>query len=207
MGTSRSITKWSWWGALMVVFDATMMLLVLWPDAPAPLDPLTNAQVDKHKERIDFLFQNLEKNKTKIIIPTPALSEVLVKAGRNGSHYVSRIEKSGVFRIEPFDTRSAIEVSIMTRNALDQGDKRAGGDGVWAKIKYDRQIVAISKVVGATAIYSDDKNIRAFGGAIGLNVIGLGQCPLPPQKEEPPLLERLPEGSRGRGGKLEDQPV
>jgi hypothetical protein len=44
----------------------------------------------------------------------------------------------------------------MTRAAVDAGDKRVGSDATWAKVKFDRQIVAIAQVRRATAIYSDD---------------------------------------------------
>lgn len=164
----------------MVVFDSTMMMLVLWPNSPAPKDPLTGDLVERHVDRVNFLLETLTKARTSIIIPTPVLSEVLVRAGKYASEYVNRIDKSGFYRIEPFDTRAAIEVALMVRAALDKGDKTGGGEGVWAKIKYDRQIIAISKVIGASTIFSDDKNLRHFGQASGLKVIGLGECPLPP---------------------------
>ena len=39
---------------------------------------------------------------------------------------------------------------------MAEGNKKDGSGEPWAKIKYDRQIVAIAKVIGASAIYSDD---------------------------------------------------
>ena len=54
----------------------------------------------------------------------------------------------------------------------------AGATGPWAKVKYDRQIVAIAKVSGATAIYSDD-DVRTLGGRHGIPVLGLADLPLP----------------------------
>lgn len=50
----------------------------------------------------------------------------------------------------------------MTDAALSRGDKKNGIRESWHKITLDRQIVAISKVSGATAIYSDDSGIRAI---------------------------------------------
>lgn len=68
----------------------------------------------------------------------------------------------------------------MTREALDSGSKRGGHDGTWAKIKYDRQIVAIAKVAGASVIYSDDKEIFKLGQKVGLTVLRIADLPLPP---------------------------
>jgi hypothetical protein len=165
----------------MVVFDAATLLLLLRPDAGRPLDPATGTPVERVEERMAYLVQRLEKARSKILIPTPALSEVLVRAGAAGPETLERIQRSAAFRIVPFDTLAAVEVAAMTRRALDAGDKRAGGSGVWAKIKYDRQIVAIAKVERASAIYSDDENVRRYGRDLALPVIGVADLELPPE--------------------------
>jgi hypothetical protein len=132
----------------MVVFDATTLLLLLSPAVPAPVDPATGMPVEHAKERLDHLVKELEQSRTRIIVPTPALSEILVKAGAAGPAYLERLNSSAAFRIAPFDQRAAVEVAAMTRDALATGNKRGGVQGTWAKIKYDRQIVAIAKVEG-----------------------------------------------------------
>lgn len=48
-----------------------------------------------------------------------------------------------------------------------------------AKLKYDRQIVAIAKVEGARLLYTDDRDQRAFAEKHGLTVRGLADLPLP----------------------------
>jgi len=70
----------------MVVFDATMLSLLFRPGSPGPLDPATGARVEHADLRVAALVEQLEKARTVIIIPTPVLSEVLIKAGnRPGS--------------------------------------------------------------------------------------------------------------------------
>ena len=83
----------------MVGFDAAMLLLLLRPDAGAPLDPQTGKPVEFVEERISRLITQLEKRKTQIVIPTPALSEVLVRAGAAAAEYVNTINSMTVFRI------------------------------------------------------------------------------------------------------------
>lgn len=179
----------------MVVFDATSLLLLLSTNVAPPRDPTTNDPISDARERMDYLVQRLEKDRTKIIIPTPALSEILVRAGTAGADYLTEIAGSAAFRIADFDTRAAVEVAVMTREALEQGDKRDGGDGTWAKIKYDRQIIAIAKTEGATVIYSDDKNIHTFGVNQGLSVIRLAELPLPPADPQATLELEPPTAS------------
>ncbi len=164
----------------MVVFDATSLLILFSPDVAPPRDPSTNNPIEGARERIDYLVQQLEKSRTKIIVPTPALSEILVRAGTAGPGYLSQITGSAAFRIADFDTRAAIEVAAMTRAAIDGGDKRGDAEGHWSKIKYDRQIVAIAKTEGASIIYSDDNNVHTLGSNLGLSVLRIADLPLPP---------------------------
>ena len=41
----------------------------------------------------------------------------------------------------------------MTRTAISRGDKKSGSRDTWAKVKYDRQIVAIARVLQAPWYY------------------------------------------------------
>jgi len=163
----------------MEAIDATMLLLLLRPGTKVPADA-EGVEIEKPKERIEFLIQRLQREKTKLIIPTPALSEALVRAGNEGAaQIVEHLNKFAVFRIEPFDTRAAIELAAMSREALGRAGKRGGTTAVWAKVKFDRQIVAIAKVVGASVIYTDDGDVVTFAKQAGIKAIGLTDLPLP----------------------------
>jgi hypothetical protein len=124
--------------------------------------------------------RSLAKAKVKIVIPTPALSEALVGAGAKAANdYLASISKSHHFRIAPFDERAALEVAFMTQAAIISGDKKSGSPDTWAKIKYDRQIVAIAKVAGAGIIYTDDRNMRALAFANGLRSVSVADLQIP----------------------------
>lgn len=168
----------------MVVFYSTMMLLLIRPDVNTPIDPTTKLPVAHVGARINGLVEFLENRKDKIILPTPALSELLIRAGDSAQSIVNTIQKSSVFRIVPFDTLAAIEVAAMTRQAIDGGNKRGGVDCTWAKVKYDRQIIAIAKVHRATIIYSDDKHIRTHAEAADIQVVGIADLPIPQENKQ-----------------------
>ena len=165
----------------MVVFDATILLALLHPSAAVPRHPETDEPVDRFVERIEYLIDKLEKSKAKIIVPTPALSEILIRAESAAPEYLRRINSASVFRPAPFDELCAVEVAEITKEALNSGDKRSGHGGTWAKVKYDRQIVAIAKVNNASVLYSDDREIFKLGAKIGLTVIRIADLPLPPE--------------------------
>lgn len=168
----------------MVVFDASTILLMLSPTTLPPVDPVTQRPINQAQERIDHLLKNLEKARTKIIIPTPALSEILVKAGNAGPQYLAKLSTTSAFRIVPFDQKAAVEVAAMNQFDLVNGPKKHDPDATWAKIKYDRQIVAIGKVENALTIYSDDKGIATLAKRYGISVIRVVDLPLAPEEAQ-----------------------
>ncbi len=50
-----------------------------------------------------------------------------------------------------------------------------------SKVKFDRQIVAIARVLQASIIYTDDENLAATASAVGISTLGLADLPLPPE--------------------------
>ena len=165
----------------MPVFDSTALLYFLEPDANAPLDPATNRPVTDAKTRIDFLIQTLQDRNETTVIPTPALGEVLVHAGGAGPEYLEILSNTRCFRIEPFDQRAAVELAAMTRDAIVSGDLRAGTETTRAKLKFDRQIIAIARTRCQNIIYSDDKDIIKLGDTLGLEIIPIHALPRPPE--------------------------
>src|SRR5260370_5181127 len=153
------------WLRRMIAIDNTFLSLLLRPDAKPPQDPATKRPVDHVPARIKYFLENLEVSAEIMIIPTPALSEFLLLADKAGPSYLSLISANRLFKIEGFDERAAIELAAMNlklmraaRGTSKRAAKRQRADqeGTWAKISFDRQIVAIAKVKNADAIYSDD---------------------------------------------------
>ena len=72
-----------------------------------------------------------------------------------------------------------MELAEMTRRAYAKGDLRAGTDATRARLKFDRQILAIARVQGESHVYTDDDNMRTFAEAEGFHVTGLRDIPLP----------------------------
>ena len=81
----------------------------------------------------------------------------------------------------------------MTRDTITRGRKKENPDATWAKLKYDRQIVAIAKVAGATTIYSDDEDIRTIAATANIQVIGIADLPLPAEAAQMDWLKGLEE--------------
>jgi predicted nucleic acid-binding protein len=163
----------------MVVFDATQLSLLFRPGSPAPLDPSTGARVEHADLRVAALVERLEKARTVIVIPTPVLSEVLIKAANSGPAILAAFQKSSVFRLVGFDARAAVELAQITNEYGSGADKRAGIEAPWSKIKFDRQVVAIARVIRATAIYTDDDKLIAFASLNDIPCIRVADLPIP----------------------------
>lgn len=151
----------------MVVFDATILIDLL--------NPRTHSD---RIARLENLISELQKSKSKILIPTPALSEFLAGAGKARDSYYQKLSASSAFQVLAFDARAAMECALMIDETYTQADKKARVK-TWAKAKFDWQIIAITKVSGASIIYSDDGDIARMGKRFGINVITADDLPLP----------------------------
>jgi predicted nucleic acid-binding protein len=106
-----------------------------------------------------------------MILPTPVLCEFLILAGRDGPGYLDKLSGLKNILVKPFDQVAAIELAaVEVEDRLKEG-KRGGSASPWAKLRFDRQIVAIAKTNGATRIYSDDEDVRKFATRLGIAVI------------------------------------
>jgi len=171
----------------MVILDSTVLLLLFFPDASPPLDEVTKQPLGQCKERVELLIRNLVKSKTPVVIPTPVLSEILVASGADKTRILDKIHATHVFKVQPFDEIAAIEVAMMT----GVGGIKTKGQATLetkAKVKYDRQIIAIAKVNNIKTIYSDDKALGEKARANGITVRTTADLPLP---ELPPQTEML----------------
>jgi len=149
--------------------------------------PLTRAQ-----DRNERLVEDLHSSNERVVIPTPALSEFLVLAEDAGQQYLAELANQPHFYIHPFDLMAAIELAAMERSARIKGGKRSPvpQDAPWQKVKFGRQIVAVSKVHRVHTIYSNDGHIRAIAEDQGMKFVPCWELPLPPSNT--PLFENVP---------------
>lgn len=176
----------------MVAMDSTVLLLLFHPTAKPPLDEATGKPLTDCKERIEHLLENLSKAGVKVMVPTPVLSELLVKAGPDKAKILDELTSSNAFSVQPFDEIAAVEVAMLTDADLQSG-KRLSPEETKAKVKYDRQIIAMAKVAGVKTIYSDDGKLCARAEANGIKAIRLADLPLPPSPPQQILPLPVPD--------------
>lgn len=167
----------------MVVFDTTTILLVIDPTARPPVEPGTTTPVSRCAERVDFLLKGLSERGVRVMVPTPVIAEFLVKGGKNKVQYAQNFIASRNFVVGDFDIRAAIELVHLNDPDLSSG-KQLDPIVTKAKIKFDRQVVAIAKVEGADTLYTHDTGLRDVALANGLRVVMTWELPLPPQASQ-----------------------
>ena len=163
----------------MAVFDSTTLPYLLDPDAKPPTDPSTGRPVARAKERVELLLVTVKARSETVLVPTPVLCEMLVGAHDAGPQYLGILANTSRFRMAPFDERAAIELAEMTRKAQSSGDLRAGANITRARLRFDRQILAIARVQNEKHIYTDDGNMSATAKTEGFRVTATRDLPLP----------------------------
>ncbi len=189
----------------MAGIDETVFSLLLHPTAKPPRDPATKKPIERLEDRIEKLIENLSSEAEKLILPTPALSEFLILAGQDAPAYLDRLAEMRFIEVRPFDTKAAIELAAVEIEDRKKGDKRGGSANTWAKVRFDRQILAICKTNGAKLIYSDDEGIIKFAPKFGLEVVSTWDLTLPAAKQTKMFDESGEATSTGEGENAEDE--
>jgi hypothetical protein len=136
---------------------------------------------DDVKEILTFPGRRAAASWTCSIGGRRALVPVLLESGRDVYYTcVASRDTAKQLAVHLFTTQVRVYgTGRMTRDALAAGDKRGSAQGTWAKVKYDRQSVAIAKVDAADTIHSDDSDVRKLAVQAGLSVMGIAELPLP----------------------------
>jgi hypothetical protein len=119
----------------------------------------------------------MDEERAEIVIPMPAVAELLTVASRDPGDVLALIDTQARFQLADFDRRAAIECGIMLRTALP---KAARGGASRTAVKFDAQILAIAKVSGASTIYTDDDRLPAQARLAGMTAIGFWSLPVRP---------------------------
>jgi len=172
-----------------VALDANFLSILLDDKTRIPADPSTQRPFERAQERIQYLIEELQDKNAKILIPTPALAEFLILAYPDGAAYLQHIKSTYRFELVDFDEMAAIELAeLAVKIGKPKRKPRVKRDEeTWAKLKYDRQILAISLAHTIETLYSADGPLRELAKSNGINVVGLADLPMPPPKQMPLL--------------------
>ena len=153
-----------------VAIDATTLSIML--------NPKSRILVDLGRERINGFIARAEKERRKLIIPTPATAELLTAIGPTSADYIRVINRKAVFEVRSFDEVAAMELAFLNRDIFASLDKKNRLEP-WQKIKVDRQIIAIAKVADCEQILTEDDALANRARLCHIEPLKLENLPIP----------------------------
>ena len=130
---------------------------------------------------LDFLVTELSKTRVRIQIPSPCLTELLVRAGAARDKYVQQLGSSSAFDIIPYDRRAATECALLLEAAWDSKTQK----GITkTKFKFDWMIVACAASRNIQRIYSDDGDILRYATQVGIKTVKQSDLQIPPESRQ-----------------------
>lgn len=169
------------------------------------LDPRTQVSVSA---RLKGLLEDIDRANGLLIIPAQVVGEYISGAGEAGVELLKRLLGNRRIKVASFDHMAALECALMDKAAAASGNKRAPltRDVSWQKVKVDRQIVAIAKVLKVDRIISSDGDIPKIAAAVSVPCVAAEELTLPTWAAQvhieemlsSPVPPRQPEGRRLR---------
>lgn len=161
-----------------IAIDASTLSILLNSNARIPLDPATKQPVDLGRERILGFISQAEKERRKLVIPTPAVPELLTAISPTSADYIRVVNRKTVFEVRSFDEVAAIELAFLNRDVFSSLDEKNGLEP-WQKMKVDRQIIAIAKVADCEKILTEDDGLGNRARLCEIEPIKLIDIPIP----------------------------
>jgi predicted nucleic acid-binding protein len=150
-------------------------------DSSFLIDLLNPKLLGDRRAALDELIRQLSKSRSRILIPAPCLTELLIRADKARDEYSLKLSNSSSFEIIPFDRRAATECALLLEQAWD---KKSHKSVTRTKFKYDWMIVACAASRGVSKLYSDDEDIARCANEIQIQVIPQKELSIPAESRQ-----------------------
>ncbi|WP_226687224.1 type II toxin-antitoxin system VapC family toxin [Stutzerimonas stutzeri] len=174
---------------MRIVLDTNVLVQALRNarDGAVLVDPATGAKVDRAEARAEALVELIDAKGGTVLIPTPTLAEYLVGVERD--HFQAHLDViNGVscFETVAFDQIAAVECARMVD---DSELKVLDPEATKAKLRFDRQIIAIALANNADEIWTHDAGLYSKAQRCGLVVKSLADVVPSPEQLEADLSQ------------------
>jgi hypothetical protein len=143
----------------------------------------TNQPIDDADRKLEHLLTELDEVGEDVVIPAPTIAEALIAAD-NISETLAKLRSYARLQIKPFGEKAAVEYAVRVKAAIQKGDKKDGVDADWKTVSFDRQIVTVAAVEGASRIYSTDRDVHRHAELFGLEPCHLNDIVVPAKQME-----------------------
>lgn len=144
---------------MRVIFDTNVLVQALTgtKEGVSLTDPRTGDVISNLDLRAQALVDYVDGQGGTVLIPAPVLAEFLVGIDKSSHQtYINLIKTQSCFEVVAFDEIAAIECAQFPDfKAL----KHMMPSDTTAKVKFDRQILAIAKASGVNEVWTHDKGV------------------------------------------------
>lgn len=167
---------------MRVIFDTNVLVQALTgtKEGVSLTDPRTGNVISDLELRAQALVDHVDSQGGSVLIPAPVLAEFLVGIDKSSQQtYINLIKSQSCFEVVAFDEIAAIECAqFPDLKAL----KQMMASDTTAKVKFDRQILAIAKASGVKEVWTHDKGVYNRCENFGLIAKSLADISPAPQQ-------------------------
>lgn len=169
---------------MKVVLDTSVLMYLVSPNASAPVDQATGKPVVHCQERVEGLLEGFDKADVQLLVPTPVLSELLIRAEDRQLEVLATLTNKKSVQVPAFDQAAAVENAALRRTKI----ARKARSETKKEVSFDLQILAIARVAGAKAVLSDDEQLRKRAQQAGMEVLGIADLSVPDNRRQMQML-------------------
>lgn len=166
---------------MKIVIDTNVLVQIMQNEASADLrHPETGAIVDRLFDRAAALVDHIDTLGGVVIIPAPVLSEYLFGIDRGAFQaHLDIISSVKSIEVAAFDQVAAIECAMLVSDAEQKQMDPAASK---AKLRVDRQILAIAVAAGVSEIWTHDIGLMNKARSVGMSAKCLADIGPPPMQ-------------------------
>ena len=166
---------------MKIVIDTNVLVQIMQNEGATDLiDPESDQVVVNAFGRAQALIERIDSLKGVVILPAPVVAEYLLGIDRKSYQlHLDVMNSVKCIEVSPFDQVAAVECAMLVSN---QEMKQLDPESKMAKLKYDRQILAIAVASGAKEIWTHDKQLFKRSKAVGITAMSLGSIDAKPKQ-------------------------
>ena len=156
----------------MVVVDTNFLILMI--------DPGSTQNTNNRVDRVRHFISEISKSGEAIVIPSPALAELVAGRASRVEEIVETIRQFRVMEIQALDTVIAIETGERIAAVQARIPEAQRLPGWKVAMKYDAMVAATALVRGARAVVTTDDGFEKYLERSPVSVLRIDDLPLPP---------------------------